>query len=280
MRVLLLNANRFKQPWPVIPFGLCCVAASVESVGHIVRVLDLCFARQPEADIQRTVDEWRPDAVGVSIRNIDNSAGYKTLFLLEETLSKVVNPLKKAFGGPIVIGGPSVGISGAAMLNYFDLQYAIRGDGETAMVEFLRRFDHGLPLDNLQGLVRRENGRIVEDNEPFHVEDLDALPIVNPGRYIDLGSYQKFDSPLQIQTKRGCALKCSYCTYNRIEGQCYRLRNPERVADEIETLVRETGINYFEFTDSTFNIPLKHAKDVLRAVIARGLDLRLRTMSI
>lgn len=280
MRVLLINANRFKQPWPVIPFGLCCVAASVEKAGHQVKVLDLCFSKRPGVEIPHTVKEWLPDVVGVSIRNIDNCAGYNTLFLLEETKSKVVNPLKKEFRGPIVIGGPSVGINGAEMLDFFDLEYSIRGDGEDAMVEFLRRLEEKIPLQGLGGLVRRENGQIIEDNPPLRVKDLDSLPSVNPGRYIDLTPYRRFDSPLQVQTKRGCALKCSYCTYRRIEGEFCRLRSPERVAEEIEFLVRETGVNYVEFTDSTFNIPLKHAKAVLRAIIAKGMDLRLRTMGL
>jgi hypothetical protein len=52
------------------------------------------------------------------------------------------------------------------------------------------------------------------------------------------------------------------------------------VADEIEYLMRETRINHIEFTDSTFNIPIDHAKAVLRALAAKGLDLNLRTMGL
>jgi hypothetical protein len=166
------------------------------------------------------------------------------------------------------------------MLEFFDLHYAIRGDGEAAFPEFLTRLEKGAELNGLGGFVRRENGAIAEDNEPLRVPDLDALPIANPARYLDLRPYRRFDSPLQVQTKRGCALSCTYCTYNRIEGARYRLRDPVRIADEMERLVRETGIDYVEFTDSTFNIPLDHAKAVLRAVIAKGLGLRLRTMGL
>lgn len=280
MNVLLVNANRFMHPWPVIPFGLCCVAASAEAAGHRVQVLDLCFARRPERSIREAVAAFRPDVVGVSVRNIDNSAGYNTLFLLDETRAQVVEPLKAAFHGPIVIGGPSVGINGAEMLDFFDLPYAVRGDGEAAFVELLLRLEGGAPLAGLGGLVRREHGRVVEDNEPLRVPDLDALPSVNPARYLDLSPYRRYDSPLQIQTKRGCALTCTYCTYNRIEGDRYRLRDPRAVADHIETLVRETGIDHLEFTDSTFNVPLDHAKAVLRALVAKGLRLRLRTMGL
>jgi radical SAM superfamily enzyme YgiQ (UPF0313 family) len=52
------------------------------------------------------------------------------------------------------------------------------------------------------------------------------------------------------------------------------------VADEIEKLVSETGIQHIEFTDSTFNIPLTHAKAVLRALAARNLKLTCRTMGL
>jgi radical SAM superfamily enzyme YgiQ (UPF0313 family) len=52
------------------------------------------------------------------------------------------------------------------------------------------------------------------------------------------------------------------------------------VADEIEILVKETGINHVEFADSIFNIPLSHAKEVLREVISKNLDLKLHTMGL
>ncbi|CAG1016684.1 partial 2-hydroxyethylphosphonate methyltransferase, partial [Anaerolineales bacterium] len=280
MKVLLINANRFKQPWPVIPFGLCSVAAYVDKAGYEVKVLDLCFSSSPAKDIRRTVLDWQPDVIGVSIRNIDNSAGYNTLFLLEETKTKIIEPLKAEFHGPIIIGGPSVGISGSEMLEYLNLKYAIRGDGEAAFVEFLERQSKGASFKGMAGLVIREGRQIIQDNQPFRVGDLNTLPPVMPHRFIDIKPYGRFDSPLQIQTKRGCALKCTYCTYNEIEGEYCRLRDPQRVADEIEELVTETGINHIEFTDSTFNIPLNHAKAVLGAVINKKLDLRLRTMGL
>jgi anaerobic magnesium-protoporphyrin IX monomethyl ester cyclase len=280
MRILLINSNRFHQPWPVIPFGLCCVASAVDAAGHEVKVLDLCFARHPAKQIAGALADFTPDLVGVSIRNIDNSAGFNTLFLLDDVRANIIEPLKRAFSGPIVIGGPSVGISGAEMLDFFDLEFAIRGDGEDAMVEFLERLAVGASLNGMGGLVRRRNQRIVEDNPPICASDLDSLPPSRPYKWIDIEPYVRHGSPLQIQTKRGCALSCSYCTYNRIEGRSWRLRDPKKVVDEIETMVRESGIRAVEFTDSTFNIPLEHCKAVLREVAGRGLNLRLRTMGL
>jgi radical SAM superfamily enzyme YgiQ (UPF0313 family) len=280
-RVLLINSNRFKHPWPVIPFGLCSIATVLENNGnHKVSLLDLCFSLNCEDDIQKAVHDFIPDVIGISIRNIDDTGGYNVHFLLEDVKNDVIDYCKKEFTGPLVIGGPSVGISGREMLDYFDLEYAIRGDGEAVMEEFVERIENQQPLEGLKGLIIRRKKIIIQDSEPFRVQDLNSLPFPKPVRYLNLEQYRRFGSPIHIQTKRGCAFRCSYCTYNNIEGRQYRLRNPRLIADEIETLVKETGIRHLEFTDSVFNIPLSHTKEVLREVISKNLDLQLHTMGL
>jgi len=280
MNILLINSNRLKHPWPVIPFGMCAVAAALEAEGHDVLFLDLCFSKHPDRDVRHALSNFKPGLVGVGIRNIDNASGYKTIFLLDQIKAEVIDPMKSAYEGPIVIGGSAVGISGAEMLHFFDLPLAIQGDGERAIVELSARLEENLPLNGLGGLIRREDGVVVEENPPLPVTDLNALPLIEFERYLEIGRYRKYNSPLQIQTKRGCALKCVYCTYNRLEGKVYRLKDPLRVANEVETMVNETGIRHIEFTDSTFNIPLEHAKAVLRAVASRGLKLQCRALGL
>ena len=280
-KVLLINSNRFKHPWPVIPFGLCYIATSLESYGnHRVSFLDLCFSTNCEKEIKNAIKNFVPDVIGISIRNIDDTGGYNVHFLLEDVKNDVVKSCKKNFPGPIVIGGPSVGISGREMLEYFDLEYAVRGDGEAVMLEFVERIENRQPLEGLKGLIIRRENAIIQENEPFREDDLDALPFPKPQRYLNLDMYRRFGSPLLVQTKRGCALSCSYCTYNKIEGHTYRLMNPRRIADEIEILVKETGIHHIEIADSIFNIPLSHAKNVLREIILKNLNLRLHTMGL
>src|SRR5665647_2665287 len=280
-KILLINSNRFKHPWPVIPFGLICIATVLETKGsHNIYFLDLCFSLNCENDIQKAVQSFTPDMIGISIRNIDDTGGYNTHFLLEDVKNDVVDYCKKEFSGPIVIGGPSVGISGREMLEYFDLEYAVRGDGEAVMLELVERIENRQPLEGLKGLIIRRENTIIQDNEPYRGDDLDALPFPKPQRYLNLDRYRRFGSPLLVQTKRGCALSCSYCTYNKIEGHKYRLINPRRIADRIEILVKETGFNHIEFADSIFNIPLDHAKNVLREIIMKNLNIRLHTMGL
>ena len=160
-RVLLINSNRFRHPWPVIPFGLILVATSIENDGHKVKFLDLCFSENCEGDIQNAIRNFNPDVIGISIRNIDDTGGYYVHFLLEDVKNDVVDNCKKEFQGPIVIGGPSVGISGSEMLDYFDLEYAVRGDGEAVMPEFVKRIETHQPLEGLQGLIIRREGKTI-----------------------------------------------------------------------------------------------------------------------
>lgn len=280
MKILMVNSNRYKLPVPSVPFGLCYVSAALENAGHDVHVLDLCFSKNPGRDISNTVSKFQPDIIGISIRNIDTGAEHDNFFQLDQVREVVVMPIKKIFPGPIVIGGPSVGISGAEMLSFFDLEFAIRGDGEAAMVEFVERFKNKLPLEDLGGLIIRKNGKIIRENPPLRVADIDSLPFPRQYHFIDLKPYRKLRTPIQIQTKRGCELKCAYCIYNTVEGHEYRFRDPRKIADEIEMIVKETGINHFEFSDSTFNIPLDHAKAVLRAVNVKKLDIHLQIMGL
>lgn len=280
MKVLLVNSNRYKLTLLTMPYGLCCVAATLENAGHKVQVLDLCFSKNCKREIQETLRRFQPDFVGIGIRNIDSAAPHKILFLLDQVKSDVIEPMKDGFSGPIVIGGAAVGINGVEMLSFFDLEFAIRGDGENSMVEFIDRMEKNLTLNGLKGLIWRKNGKIIEDNPPYRVEDLNSLPEVKIHRYIDIKSYTKYRIPIPIQTKRGCSLTCSYCTYNSIEGRDVRLKDPHLVADEIESIVQETGVHSFEFVDSVFNIPLEHCKAVLRAINSRNLRLNLNTIGI
>lgn len=280
-KVLLINSNRFRHPWPVIPFGLCYIATMLETrANNKVLFLDLCFSDDCSKDIKNALDSFQPDVIGISIRNIDDTGGYKVHFLLEDVKNDVIVPCKKEFAGPIVIGGPSVGISGKEMLGYFDLEYGIAGDGEIAMTEFINRLERRQPLEGLEGLIIRRNDTIIEENGINRVWDLNSLPFPQLQRYVNLDQYRRYGSPVLVQTKRGCTFTCAYCTYNQIEGNYYRLKSPSLIAKEIEELVTETGINHVEFVDSIFNVPLAHAKEVLKNLIQKNMNLKLHTMGL
>ena len=72
MRILLISVNRERNPYPVAPLGLGYVASALRAGGHEPRILDLCFSEDVRSDIAAAVDEFTPQAVGLSLRNLDN----------------------------------------------------------------------------------------------------------------------------------------------------------------------------------------------------------------
>jgi len=75
------------------------------------------------------------------------------------------------------------------MLEYFDLEYAITGDGEVAMTDFLQKYiESGQSPAGLKGLIIRRAGTIIQDNGPARILDLNAVPFPRPLHYLILTS--------------------------------------------------------------------------------------------
>lgn len=275
-RVLLVSANRERQPMPVVPNGVACVASALDGAGHDVRVLDLCFARDPHRAAHRAATDFHPDVIGLSVRNIDNS----DLIALEHytpAAASLLNTLRaSAPRAQIIAGGAAFGVAPEALSDELGVEHAVAGDGERATPALIADLAAGRTPGEIPGVVRRVDGRRVL-TPPGGDGALDTLPPVHMHRWLDLKRYERRGGTVPIQTKRGCVFKCIYCTYLNVEGWGYRLRDPELVADEIEELARDARIRHFEFVDSTFNAPPRHAMAVCEAITRRKLGVHLDT---
>ncbi|HEY4158881.1 MAG TPA: radical SAM protein, partial [Polyangiaceae bacterium] len=295
MKVLLINSNREQVPWPAIPVGLCTVASACARAGHDVSVLDLAFSKHPRKDTLARVKREEPDVVGITIRNIDNCNFELPHFYLPEIRDDVVRSVREAApNAKIVIGGAAVNVSPRDVLRFLEADLAVVGEGEEAFPRVLAALAAREPLERLPGALLFGGGSAsplpVLDTgrkllgEPLGgralVHDLSASARSEAFRWIDLPRYAKAGSPYSVQSKRGCALKCSYCVYNNIEGHAYRLRDAEEVVDEIEEAVLGHGVRAVDFVDSTFNLPLHHARALCEALAARKLPAQYSTMGL
>src|SRR5215470_17364522 len=104
MRVLLVSANQERSPDPVAPLGLCYVATAAADAGHAVTVLDLCFSTAPETDVADAIAATSPDAIGISLRNVDNCAYPDTVSYLPH-YCRIVDACRAVSEAPIVLGG-------------------------------------------------------------------------------------------------------------------------------------------------------------------------------
>lgn len=275
-RVLLVSTNRERQPYPVVPNGLACVASALDAAGHSVEFVDLCFERDPIAKALSVARRFSPDIVGISVRNIDNSDAIALRHYTPEAKSVFTALRNAAPNAKFIAGGAAFGVAPEALFRDFEVDYAIAGDGERASVALVDALMRGGPVPTIAGVARSIDGR-VHFSPPDENSNLDALPSPRLHRWIDLKRYERNGATIPIQTKRGCVYKCVYCTYRNVEGWGYRIRNPELVADEIEELWREAGVRNFDFVDSTFNSPPGHAIGVCEAIIRRNMNVHLDT---
>ncbi|MGH7894228.1 MAG: B12-binding domain-containing radical SAM protein, partial [Candidatus Binatia bacterium] len=92
--------------------------------------------------------------------------------------------------------------------------------------------------------------------------------------WIDVAAYYREGGMANLQTKRGCHYKCTFCAYPVIEGHGMRLRDPEGIAAEVRMLLDGHGVDQFFIVDSIFNAPRGYAERVCRALAALGRHIR------
>lgn len=283
-RVLLVNANVCKAPYPVPPLGLCLIAESIVKC-YNVKVYDAAFGSAVE--LINEIRSFSPDYIGVGIRNIDDYSADRCAradnksYFIPEIDEKCMQPLRTVFTGILILGGAGFSIFPHELMSRFDADYGIAGDGTVSMCQLLDALDNGHSLQGIRGLFikDRKNDRVVNltDEQLIQHSDIDILRS-NIDKWINYTPYNK-NGAYPIQTKRGCPHACIYCTYPCIEGKNYKLRSATSVVDELED-VNNRITTTFEFVDSVFNDPPAHAECICEEIIKRNLRIRLRTMGI
>jgi radical SAM superfamily enzyme YgiQ (UPF0313 family) len=270
MRVLLISGNREDVDIRVPALGLACIAAAVESAGNEVVLLDLLIEQDPRAAVIQAIRNLNPEAIGVSVRNIDDQRMRNPRFLLDQAL-EVVNWCKEASAAPIILGGAAFSILPQRILEYLGADMGIQGEGEVVFPELLKRLKAGEKIDSLPGLFQK--GKPAPARRSF-AKDLNAMPLPNPSLIAKTLSGAK-DAPVPVQTRRGCPMSCSYCSTPTIEGKAVRWRSPELAVDWL-TRWTEEGFRKFYFVDNTFNLPPAYATNLCSRIIATHLDISWR----
>ena len=271
MRVLLISANQERSPDPVAPLGLCYVATAAADAGHEVETLDLCFVDDVATAVGAAVADVRPEAIGLSLRNVDNCAWPDTVSYLPH-YRHVVDACRAATDAPIVLGGSAFTTMPAHYLETLDVPYGVVGEGEVAFVELLARLAGGDGGAGIPGVAARTADGAVTVAPNAWLPDIDAVRADR--RWIDGALYFARGGMANLQTKRGCHYKCTFCAYPVIEGRGMRTRSPEGIAAEVRRLLDEEGLHQFFVVDSVFNAPRGYAERVCTALAPLGREIR------
>lgn len=264
----LVNTNRMV---PAIgPVGLDYVAGSAAQAGIEVELLDLCRAGDPHKAIDEYFACRSAELIGVSFRNSDDCMWPSGDWFIGE-LERTVGRIRELSDSPIVIGGVGFSIFPKTILECTGADFGIRGDGEQAVVELVHQLRGGGDFTKVPGLLWRSDDGIIA-NPP----NWPARVCVPSGReFVDNAYYFERGGQCGIETKRGCNRRCIYCADPLAKGVTSRLREPAKVADEVESLLAQ-GIDVLHTCDSEFNIPGEHALAVCDELIERGLGGKIR----
>jgi radical SAM superfamily enzyme YgiQ (UPF0313 family) len=267
MRVLFISANTEKINMPTLPLGLACVAAATNKSGHDVAMVDLMTENDVRTVLQEAIEGFRPDIIGLSVRNIDDQNMEYPKFLLVP-VKEVVAVCRSLSKAPVVLGGAGYSIFPESALSFLAADMGIQGEGEVVFPELADRMEQGADFSDLSGL--HLPGRRFKGKRKF-AKNLDTLPLPDT----DLWPWpsQKEGLWMPVQTRRGCPLGCRYCSTETIEGRAIRKHSAQVIVCWMANW-RKAGVRQFYFVDNTFNLPPAHAKELCRKLIERGLDIK------
>jgi radical SAM superfamily enzyme YgiQ (UPF0313 family) len=274
-RILIISTNREMSPQPVAPAGAAWIAEALSQAGFDTRLLDLSFEKDPVRRVIKTLNDWNPDGIGISVRNADNGDFLTPRSFLPD-VKEITEAIRQNSPARTIIGGPGVSIMPREILDYLGLEWACMGEGEEAVVAFFKA-QKPEDVEHFPGIVSSKCPSSRSERTDWISPDT-VRPKLHG--WVDVKRYLNFEPVLPVQGKRGCANNCLYCTYNRIEGRSWRLREPSAVAEEISELVLRTGAHTFEFVDSIFNQPEGYMEMLLEELIRWDIKAKFHVSSM
>jgi radical SAM superfamily enzyme YgiQ (UPF0313 family) len=180
------------------------------------------------------------------------------------------------------IGGHYPSLCHDEMLaNFPEIDSVVRYEGEETLIELVDRLQSGQEWREIDGIAYLRAGEVVATQARALVKDLDSLPFpVRPFEPEHIGGFPT----LPLLASRGCIRRCSFCSihtfYRTAPGKVVRVRQPDKVIEEMLHLYRQYGVRVFLFQDDDFPLWGKKGRRWADELIARMHDSGLAEKTI
>ena len=135
--------------------------------------------------------------------------------------------------------------------------YVVSANGETAVLEMLKREPRDLAQLSLKGVFVLRDGEYVEAGDGAEA----AFPLdEHPLAWSRLAPESLYPAVI-TRTARSCAYRCAFCTFPALQG-ALETSSPQTLAKELEELKANGKVRSLLFTDDTFNVPPKRFKEL------------------
>ena len=223
--------------------GMRYLSARLLRDGHHTRIV--AFGRDPQV-LLAAIREERPDLVGFSLI---------FQYMVPDFAASIRYLRAHGVHAHFTIGGHYASFEPAALLGFIpELDSVVRFEGEETLAEIVASLDDPNAWQRVAGIAwRRADGEVVLTAPRTASVAIDDYP--EPDRRdID---YRRQALPVaSVLASRGCPWQCSFCSIitfyeaNGTKGR--RRRDPLRVVDEVENLVRVRGARLVLFQDDDF----------------------------
>ncbi len=185
---------------------------------------------------------------------------------------------EKAPNAKILWGGPEMATDylKEGKFDDFEMDFCISGEGERTFLELLKYLEGGAPeLAEISGLAYRKPGsdrlEVNQKRTPF--KSLLDIPSPFLSGVVDDAVLQRPRVEANVETQRGCNLRCSYCIYHKDMSRI-SYASVERTLDEVRYLINK-GVKNIRFVDANFTSDLDHAKAILKGLIQERFETKL-----
>ncbi|HWR97101.1 MAG TPA: radical SAM protein [Candidatus Methanoperedens sp.] len=248
------------------PISLLTTAALLRREGHKVLVVDAVAEHLAPPAVVAAAAAFAPGLVLVNVATATFPSDARTAEALRAALP----------GAFIAAYGIHVtALPGESLREAPALDAVIRREPEATAAELAARLAASESPATVAGISWRTSEGLQHNDDRHFIEDLDALPF--PA--LDLVDPRRYPAPVDgrphtlVITSRGCPHRCTFCTAHLYYGTKPRLRDPARIAAEIEVAAREHGLRLFTFWADTFTIDRGQVLGICREIRRRALGI-------
>jgi anaerobic magnesium-protoporphyrin IX monomethyl ester cyclase len=275
MRIVFVHPNyhsggaEIAGNWP--PAWVAYLTGSLRTAGFDdIHFIDAMTHHIDHDSLRARLAELKPDLVGVTAITPAIYEAEAVLKIAQETVPDAIR----------LLGGIHATFMYRQVLSEAPwIDVIVRGEGEEIMVNLAEAIRDGRwPEDKrkIKGLAFKDGDEIVATQAASTVKNLDGIKpdwsILEWDKYIYIPLGVKVAIP---NMARGCPFTCSFCSQWKF-WRDYRVRDPKKVADEIEDLVDNHGIGFFILADEEPTINKKKFVEFCQEMIDRGLNKRVK----
>ena len=256
---VIMHESAFHMP----TLGMASIGANLDE-RHAVYLVDLVRRRRRvRRYLTGVLQKHRPHVVGLASMTWQYATCLKLARLVRHLLPET----------RIVLGGyhatlmyEEIGASPEAA----DIDYLIRGEGETAFAALVAALENGGSLEQIPSLSHRIGNGFVH-NPQGELQDLSRLKRpIRDKRRLTWGYHIMNRSAEVIETSRGCLNNCNFCSIRHMYGRAFRALPIERVLADIDAIYYGRRVRWIFVSDDNFVMVPDRVIELCDAIIARN----------